>query len=316
MPRRRRPRIGRILIALPLVLLLIAGVTAWWFDSKPTRVDALSVHAVGDTPGTIWLLVGSDSRAGLDETRRSELAAGDAEGARTDTIMLMYLPRSGRPTLISIPRDSYLEIPGNGPNRINAAFSIGGPSLLVRAVEHNTGVHIDHYAEIGFAGLAGVVDALDGVHVCLDEPLRDPMAGIDLAAGCQDLRGPDALGYARSRYVSARGDLDRVVRQRDLLGAIGEKAGSAGTMLNPFRGIPAASAMLEALTIDKRDHIWHLVPLARAMSGMRTTTVPIGGMGTVDGMSVITWGDETRRFFDVVKTGRGIPDEMMTDVPR
>ena len=224
---RKRKRFG-FFKALGLLLAIVLAFSigaAVWIDTKLQRIDALQDYdgRLGNTSGTNWLLVGSDSRAGLSQEDADRLMAGELDESvgRTDTIMVVHIPRfGGDATMLSLPRDSWVDIPGYGQNKLNQAFSLGGPALLQQTVEQATGIHLDHYAEIGFGGFANVVDAVGGVEMCLDEPLDDPMAGINLQAGCQELDGPTALGYVRSRYASAQGDLDRVERQRKFLSLI------------------------------------------------------------------------------------------------
>ena len=127
--------------------------------------------------------------------------------------------------MVSIPRDSYVEIPDHGQDKINAAFAIGGASLLAQTVEQATGMRLDHYAEIGFDGFDQMVDAVGGVTMCLPEPISDPLAGIELPAGCQELDGRNALGYVRSR-ATPRADLDRMINQRQSMSALIHRAPS------------------------------------------------------------------------------------------
>ena len=154
-------------------------------------------------------MVGSDSRADLTPQQQAELSTGgDLGNGRTDTILVVHIPGlgSGEPTtMVSIPRDSYVDIPGYGTDKINAAFAEGGAALLAQTVELATGLRLDHYAEIGFAGFGALVDALGGVQVCPDRTDRRP-AGRDRPAGRLSDRstGPTALGYVRSR-ATARG---------------------------------------------------------------------------------------------------------------
>jgi LCP family protein required for cell wall assembly len=123
--------------------------------------------------------------------------------------MMLLHYGSGGTSLISLPRDSYVPIRGHGSNKLNAAFAFGGPKLLVETVEKTTGIHIDHYAEIGFGGFVGVVDAVGGVDICVKENIKDPKAGLNLKAGCQTLDGGKDLGYVTTREF-ARADLQRV----------------------------------------------------------------------------------------------------------
>ena len=145
-PRRRfRPGCGCFSLVLITVLTLVV-VGTLWADSKLNRIDALPDTKAANTAGTNWLLVGSDSRQGLTEDQINTLGTGGDIGAgRTDTIMLLHIPNSGKATLLSIPRDSYVSIPGHGQDKINSAFSIGGPKLLAETVQDATGLRIDHY---------------------------------------------------------------------------------------------------------------------------------------------------------------------------
>ena len=301
-PRRPRllPRFGifKTILALILVFILVMVGGLFWVDSKLNRVEALKNYSgrVGNTKGTNWLLVGSDSRAGLDKKDADRLMAGEINDSvgRTDTIMIVHVPSiGGKPTMLSLPRDSWVDIPGQGQNKLNQAFSIGGPALLQQTVEKATGLRIDRYAEIGFGGFANVVDSVGGLEMCLKEPLKDPMAGIDLKAGCQKMNGPTALGYVRSRYTSARGDLDRVDRQKEFLSALSKKVASPGTMLNPFRGFPTAKSLAGSLTVNKKDHAWNLAMLGLAMrGGANQETVPIGSYMDTYAGNVAVWDDQ------------------------
>jgi LCP family protein required for cell wall assembly len=211
--------------------------------------------------------------------------------------MLMHIPAftsGGQTTLVSLPRDSSVPLAGHGRVKLNATFAFGGPTLLVKTVEQVTGLHIDHYAEIGFAGFADLVDDVGGVQMCPTEPINDPLAGLNIAAGCQMLDGPKALGYVRTRH-SPRGDLDRVVRQREFLGALITRAASPSVLLNPFRAVPLVSDAPGTITIDSGDHVWNLARLGWAMRSLShgdavTMTVPFAGFGPVsDGSSGVLW---------------------------
>jgi len=313
--RPRRPRWGRrVAIALLVVLVLLLGL-AVWVDLRLQRVDALTDYAErpAATPGADWLVVGSDSREGLTGERRRQLGTGDAAGRRADTMMLLHIPRGGgSPTLVSLPRDSYVPIPGRGRNKLNAAYAFGGPKLLAQTVERVTGIRIDHYMEIGFDGFASVVDAVGGVRICVKESINDPNAALRLKAGCQELNSKQALGYVRTR-ASARGDLDRVERQRELLGALIDKATSPGVILNPFRNLRLVLSGTDAIAVDDGDHVWSLLrfPFAmRAVSGNGgiATTVPVAGTQTVSGAgSVVVW-DRQRALalFDALRQDRSV----------
>ena len=149
----------------------------WWRQATGSDTSLHRIPALADYPerpaagtGTTWLLVGSDSRQGLTPEQQAELTTGgDLGTGRTDTILLVHVPGFGSSTpttMVSIPRDSYVPIPGNGEDKINAAFAFGGAPLLAQTVEQATGLRLDHYAEIGFDGFAVMVDAVGGVTMC------------------------------------------------------------------------------------------------------------------------------------------------------
>jgi LCP family protein required for cell wall assembly len=307
---RRFLRVVGWLLVLLLVFLVALGLLAW---ARIDKVDAIPEdHGSAVSAGKVYLLVGSDSREGLTPEEQEDLATGADEGRRTDTIMLLHLPRSGRPALVSVPRDSLVEIPGVGEERINAAYAFGGAPLLVETLEQETGVAIDDYVEIGFRGFASIVDAVGGVEVCVAEAIADERAGIDLAAGCQTLDGPDALGYARTRYFDPRGDLGRVERQREVVGAIADEALSPSTMLNPVTATRLALSGGAALTVDEGTGPIDLARFAwglgRVSSGSGDTlTVPLGEVA-----DTVRWDEEAAgELWSALQEGREVPDSML-----
>ncbi len=308
----------RIVASLLLagLLLLVGGILGGgiWLDGKLHRVAALSDYPDRPGPGrgTNWLLVGSDSRQGLSAAEQQALSTGgDLGSGRTDTIVLVHVPgvaSSTPPTMVSIPRDSYVPIPDHGKDKINAAFAIGGAPLLVETVEQATGLRLDHYAEIGFGGFAALVDALGGVTMCPSEAVVDPLAGIDLPAGCREMNGRDALGYVRSR-VTPRADLDRMVHQRQFLSALLSRVASPAVWLNPWRWYAVPRAAADALTVDRGDHVWDLAWLGWALRGPKTAmTVPIGEFTTGDVGSVVVWDRaEAAKLFEALGSDAPVP---------
>ncbi len=234
-----------------LVLVYLVAFPLWaWFGSD--RVDATpQTDRPGFQPGITLLLTGSDSRAGLSDEDKRRLGTGSVEGERADTIMLLHVPVIGGPTLLSIPRDSYVTVPGHGKDKINAAYAIGGPQLLAETIEASTGVRVDGYVSLGFGGFVNIIDAVGGIEMCLPAPIQDDKAHIDLPAGCQVLDGPDALGYVRMRYADPRGDIGRVERQREMVGATAKKAMSPLTVINPVRWISLNNAARGAIARGK-----------------------------------------------------------------
>jgi LCP family protein required for cell wall assembly len=281
-PRRPGRVLKRVLLVLLLVLALLVGLMLFFY-SRIDKVDALQDYdgRPAETAGNTWLLVGSDSREGLSDEERKRLRTGRAEGRRTDTVILLHKPSDGGPpTMVSLPRDSYVPIPGHGRNKLNAAYAFGGAPLLVQTVEQVTGIRLDHYTEVGFGGFVGVVDSIGGVELCPPKAIRDRKSGLHVEAGCQEMDGPTSLGYVRARYFDPKGDLGRVERQQDFLSAIFERASSPSVLLNPFRLVSLGNSTTKALTIDERDGPIDLVRFAltmRAVSGKGAvkTTVPV-----------------------------------------
>ncbi|WP_420840189.1 LCP family protein [Corynebacterium meitnerae] len=289
--RRRRNPMNLLGWILSIVLVGAVAITLV-ADARLARVDALPDNRIGNTAGTNWLIVGSDSRQGLSEEDVQRLGTGgDIGSGRTDAIMLLHIPATGQATLLSIPRDSYVNIPGYGSDKINAAFAFGGPKLLSETVENATGLRVDRYAEVGMGGLAGLTDVVGGVEVCPPEPIQDPLANLDIQAGCQVVDGPTALGYVRTR-ATAMGDLDRVMRQREFLSALMHTVVSPKVLLNPFRIVPLALKGSGLFIVGKRDHVWNLARLALAMrGGINTETVPISHFADTEVGNVAVWDD-------------------------
>jgi LCP family protein required for cell wall assembly len=316
--RRLRPgRIVKIVALLVVVVLLLAIGMYFYLDSKLTRASVLVDYAgrPAASAGQNWLITGSDSRAGLTPQQEAQLATGhDVSGERSDTIMLLHIPSGGgRPVLLSLPRDSYLPIPGYGSNKINAAFSFGGGKLLAETVQNATGLQINHYMSIGFGGLVNVVDAVGGVRMCLPSAMVDPSAGLNLKAGCQTLDGAEALGYVRSRHIFADQDLQRVQDQRLFLRALLSKMTSPGTLLNPFSSVPAGFGAARALTVDQGTHLYQLIEVAFALRDPETGTVPIGGSATLAVGDVLLW-DHTKAtaLFNALRTDQPVPAGLLT----
>lgn len=312
---RGRYRLRRFLALLLLLVLVYVGSMIWavtgiW--SSIDRVDATPTNSARPAAGSgkNFLLVGTDSRENLTRDERNDLVTGHTEGARADTIMLLHLPASGDPVLLSIPRDSYVEIPDSGYNKINAAYSIGGPKLLVDAVELSTGLRVDGYLEIGFGGFVGVVGTVGGVEMCLDAPVTDEKTKLDLPAGCQVLEGKEALNYVRMRYGDPRGDLGRVERQRQFLAALIHEMAQPGTVLVPWRLHSVGTAAGSALTLGDDTSMWETAKMALAMRSIsngngQSLTVPISDANyqTKAGSSVL-WDDvKADELFTALRTG-------------
>ncbi|MGW7351252.1 LCP family protein [Streptomyces sp. NPDC054784] len=287
---RRRIKVGLITF---LVFMLVWSVgTYFWADSKLKRDVDLS--KVEDRPdggeGTNYLIVGSDSREGMSDDEKKKLHTGSAEGKRTDSMMILHVGDNGN-TMVSLPRDSWVTIPSftgsesgkhyesPGANKLNAAYAQDGPQLLVRTVEHNTGLRIDHYAEIGFGGFAKIVDALGGVEMDIPRDIKDKNSGADFKKGKQTLNGEDALAFVRNRY-EAGSDLERTKNQQKFLSALANQTATPSTVLNPFRLYPTLGSGLDTLIVDKDMSLWNLASMFWAMKGIT------GGDGTSMNMPI------------------------------
>ncbi|MFF4537328.1 LCP family protein [Streptomyces aureus] len=299
-PRRPAPnwrrRIKWTAITLVTTLIVVSVGTYFWADSKLHRdVDLSKVIDRPETgEGTNYLIVGSDSRAGMSAEEKKKLHTGSAEGKRTDSMMILHTGSNGS-TLLSLPRDSDVTIPkfqGSESGKIypassqhvklNAAYAKDGPTLLVRTIEAKTGLHIDHYVEIGFAGFAGIVDAVGGVEMTLDQGFKDKYSGADFKAGKQTLNGEQALAFVRTRHAFAASDLQRTKNQQKFLSALAHQVATPSTVLNPFKLYPTLGAGLDSLVVDKDMSLWDLADMFWAMKGVtsgdgKSMNMPISG---------------------------------------
>ena len=311
----------RIITSLSLGVVVISAFS-WLGLGKVSgalaRVDAFSgLDARPDKPNKAlnYLLVGSDTRAGLSKEQLKLLRVGStktAAGARSDTMLLVHISKSrDKATIISIPRDSLVTIPEHvsslnkdkiipaAKGKINAAFAWGGAPLLIETIENETGVRIDHYIEIGFAGFAGMVDALGGIEVCTKKDIDDPGSHLVLAAGVHTLNGVEALKYVRTRDFDGMGDLGRMQRQQQFMSAVLRKVTSTGVLLNPIKLVNFFNAAIATVKTDSELDQSDLLTLAKQMknlsaSKVRTLTIPLGNTNArVPGLgSVVTWDSE------------------------
>jgi LCP family protein required for cell wall assembly len=311
-PGRRGRRIALILGTVAVVLIAGVAGTYFWLNGKLNRSVTLPATSL-TSAGTNWLITGSDSRAGLSRAEIDALHVGFDEGTlNSDSIMLLHTG-SGRPVLISIPRDSYVDIPGHGWNKINAALAYGGASLLVQTVEDVTGLKIDHYMGIGFGGLVAVVNKIGGVQICLKTAINDSYSGVHLSAGCHDLNGDQALAFVRDRHSFATEDLQRIQDQREFLAALLSKATSPGVYLNPFTALPFGSTAASSMSVDKGTSLLDLVHAASALRDPQTGTVPIANANyyTNAGDSVLWNKTQATELFNALKNDSAIPKGLL-----
>ncbi|MEV8630001.1 LCP family protein [Streptomyces sp. NBC_01268] len=290
---RRRIKIGSIVLAIAVVGWSV-GTYAWASSRMRNEVDlAKVIERPSEGDCTTYLIVGSDSREGMSAEEKKKLHTGSAEGKRTDSMMILAACSSGN-TMVSLPRDSWVTIPSfvgsesgkkyaeRGGSKLNAAYAMDGPELLVRTVEFNTGLRIDHYAEIGFAGFANIVDALGGVELNIEKGFKDKKSGADFQSGTQTLNGEQALAFVRTRYAFAESDLARTKNQQKFLSALANQAATPGTILNPFALYPTLGAGLDTLIVDKDMSLYDLGKMFFAMKGIsggdgKSMNMPISG---------------------------------------
>jgi LCP family protein required for cell wall assembly len=286
-------------------LLVVGGVTSWaaisHFLGNIKKIDVFC-HGCNRPSGGVEgdlniLLVGSDSRAGLTPAQQRALHVGHDPGQRSDTMILLHIPRGGgKAVLVSLPRDSYVLIPAHKDatgrtirasyNKLNAAYSAGGPQLTVATVESNTHVRIDHYVEINFLGFVKMVNALGGVSVCTPKAISDPVrydpatggnvgSGLQLPAGRSHVNGTVALEYVRAREFDPSADIGRIQRQQKFMSALVQKAESTGTVLNPFKLVSFLDAVTGSLRTDPGFGASQIERLAKKLHNMSPSHVEL-----------------------------------------
>ena len=312
-----RPRSGgaarlafgtRVLSALAAAAIL--GTSGWgWYlgevaQANVNRTDALPADGnVDQFDGAAMnlLLVGSDSRARLTAAQARELNTGTLDGQNTDTMILVHVPADGSAaSFVSFPRDSWVEIPGYGEDKLNSAYAYGynnavegasekqrqsaGAQLLVRTISQLSGVKIDHYAEVDLLGFFELSNVVGGVEVNLCQPAQEPLSGIDLPAGKQTISGADALAFVRQRHGLLRGDYDRIVRQQTFIGAMIRKMLDEDVLLDLGKQRELVTAAADALTVDNNLDLMNLAQQMQTASpdDIRFQTVPIAFDGKDD----------------------------------
>ncbi|EOM75389.1 LCP family protein [Rhodococcus rhodnii] len=310
------------MVALASILVLVTTGLAWRsIDSlRSNLATAGGLGLGGGADGAVdILLVGTDSRTDahgnpLSQQELDTLRAGEEAATNTDTILLIRVPNDGSSaTAISIPRDSYVDVPGIGESKINAAYgttkatererlveegeseteaeresSRAGREALVETVADLTGITVDHYAEVGLLGFVLLTDAVGGVDVCLNEAVDEPLSGANFTMGEQTLSGPDALSFVRQRHDLPRGDLDRIVRQQVFMASLANQVLSARTLSDPAKLSQLTRAVERSVVIDDD---WDIVDFARQLQNLaggdvQFDTIPVANL---NGMT--EWGE-------------------------
>ncbi|MBJ8347323.1 LCP family protein [Antrihabitans sp. YC2-6] len=309
---------------LAVLALVITGFAWRGIDSlRSSLATADGLGLGGGKDGAVdILMVGTDSRTDahgnpLSQQELDSLRAGEETASNTDTIVLIRVPNDGTSaTAISIPRDSYVEIPGLGYRKINAAYgetketkrlelvnagetdedadaesTKAGRQALIKTVADLTGVTVDHYAEVGLLGFVLLTDAVGGVDVCLNDSVDEPLSGANFPAGRQTLHGSDALSFVRQRHDLDRGDLDRIVRQQVFMASLVSKVLSAQTLSSPTKLQELSNAVSRSVVLDSDWDILGFAEQLQDLSGgqVKFETIPVVDLnGTTDaGESVV-----------------------------
>jgi LCP family protein required for cell wall assembly len=303
-----------LILAGLLSFLLTAGSAVAiygikYFDRKLTTVDLPDIgkpppHQCDQRPCN-FLILGSDSRKGLSkkEQRKIGTTPDAVQGQRADTIIVVNVNAAKNRT-----RDLLVDIPNHSRDKINSAFEYGANSM-VRTVEKLTGLDIDHYVQINFAGFEGLVDALGGVKICVDRPLVDDLAGLDLPhAGCYHLNGHRSLAFVRARHVEGDTipDFSRIARQQQFMRAVIDKLLSAGALLkNP---IGLFNAVKENLVVDHGLNVYDLQDLTRKLSGLGQGGVAFRVVPAVpeviDGVDYVVATPQAEQLFERLREGK------------
>jgi len=277
---RTQRTVALVTSVLSAIVLLTAGcgwLLANYVSSHLGRVNAGTAGTPHSGPLNI-LLAGVDVRSGLSRRQQLVLHVGRATGRNSDTLMVVHITGDHRRIqVVSLPRDSWVRIPGFGMNKINAAFGLGGPRLMVKTVEQATGLTINDFVEVNFLGFVKIIDALGGVDVCLPYAVNDPYSGLHMSAGRHHVGGIRALQFARDRHSFAQSDLARIADQQQLLSSVLAEAVSSGTLTNPVKFSRFLSAATGATKVDKNFDVTSLADELRFIrpGAVSFTTVPL-----------------------------------------
>ena len=321
--RRWRQPTGLLVAALLALTLSAASVQAIRLIHQIEEHPTVSVPPLAQDPGSDYfasrprnvLVLGSDTRRGLTEEQQEQTGGPEeVEGERSDTIILLHIdPRREQAVIVHFPRDLRVEIPGYGSDKINAAYQLGGPSLAVRTVKAFTGLPIHNYVEVSLAGFQRIVDLMKGVRICVDRPMSDPLAGLNLPeAGCYWMDGRTALAFVRARHVvgDTIPDFSRIRRQQQFMRAFFNKLISVGSFLDA--GLIREAA--RQVTTDDRIEAVDLIGLGQELRKLAEED-PSGAEsldfrvvpGVAGPSEVIPLEVEAERLFSALLTGRPLP---------
>jgi LCP family protein required for cell wall assembly len=310
---------------MALLLLLVVGVFGGYAfltytEGKIDRIDASELTSLdsttpipsGQSPN--FLIVGVDDRSTLPPDWEDTF--GDFAGRRTDVMMIAHITENSGIRMLSVPRDYKVDIRGGGTNRINAAYVVGGPDLLVETIQSEIGIPINHYVEIDFAGVGAVVNSLGGVTLDFPNPARDTTSGFEVEAGTHTLNGEEAVAYARSRHYqekingswesSGGGDIARTGRQQQILIALFSQVTSASSAFNLPSFLPTFA---DQITADEGLTLGLMADLGRRAltidsRNIDAATLPVKNSKGSDGRSYVVPVDATRPMIDAFLAGQ------------
>lgn len=296
----KRARTQRMLAlvtsGLSALVLLTAGsgwLLAGYVSSHLGRVNAGTAGTPESGPLNI-LLAGVDVRSGLSRHEERVLHVGHDISHNSDTLMVVHISGDHKHIqVVSLPRDSWVRIPGFGMNKINAAFGLGGPKLMVATVEQATGLTINDFVEVNFLGFVKIINALGGVDICLPYAVNDPYSGLHMRAGRHHVNGIRALQFARDRHSFALSDLARIGDQQQLLSSVLSEAISSGTLTNPVKFSRFLSAATSATKVDQNLNVTGMADQLRYIrpGAVSFNTVPLASINYMapNGESAVLW---------------------------
>ncbi|MET9773557.1 LCP family protein [Streptomyces sp. NPDC006367] len=329
-PRRRR-RTGRwILLSLTVLVAAGAGTAYWLYSDLNGNIKGVDINdAIGKdrpeklpTSGQNILILGSDSRAGDN----AELKTGQVSGARSDTALVMHIPEGRTEAVaVSIPRDTLVTRPectkADGSElasaervMFNSVYSQAGPACVVKTVEKMSGVRMDHYVEIDFAGFKDLVDAIGGVTITLDQAIKDPSSGLDLTAGTHRLNGTESLQFVRTRHgVGDGSDLGRIGLQQEFMMALLSEVKKQDLLGSPAKSYKIADTLTAALTTDSElASLTALADFGRSLNGvdpasMETIMLPVA-YDKIDKNRVVAAEPQASTLWKAIRSDQEIPE--------
>ncbi|MHC3469584.1 LCP family protein [Streptomyces sp. 7R007] len=330
-PPRRRRVLRWVLLSLAVLVVAGAGTGYWLYSRLDGNLKGVDIDkAIGDdrpeklpTSGQNILILGSDSRAGAN----GELVDDpDVSGARSDTALVMHIPEGRtKAVAVSIPRDTLVTrpactksdgstVPSAKRVMFNSVYSQVGPACVVKTVEKMSGVRMDHYVEIDFAGFKGLVDAIGGVTVTVDQDIHDSSSGLDITKGTHKLDGTQALQFVRTRHGIGDGsDLGRIGLQQQFMLALLSEIKKQDLLGSPAKAYRIADNLTEALTTDSGlASLTKLADFGRSLNGvdpssMETIMLPVA-YDRIDPNRVVAAEPQASTLWKAIRTDSTIPE--------